>query len=114
MMVLERIMDYLSIVFGSVLFKIWLGALCAHILSLYSITFKGTIPFLKNMFPNKSKQFYFRLDFLVLPLIGSLLAFVLLEPVGLKACIFSGLSWSGTLIALLKRGTAVAKKVNID
>ena len=55
------------------------------------------------MFPKKSNTFYFRLDFFVLPLIGTLLAFVLLDPVSLKSSIFAGLSWSGTLIALLKR-----------
>ncbi|HCW08855.1 MAG TPA: hypothetical protein DGG95_15980 [Cytophagales bacterium] len=88
---------------GSVFFKTWLGAICAHILSLYSEEFKGTIPFFKQMFPKRSPVFYFRLDFLVLPLIGALLAFVLLDPVSLKSSIFAGLSWSGTLIALLKK-----------
>lgn len=87
-------------------FRIWIGAICAHILSLYSQEFKGTIPFLKQMFPNKSDTFYFRLDFLVLPLIGTLMAFVLLEPTSLKSSIFAGLSWSGTLIALLKRNSS--------
>jgi hypothetical protein len=80
-----------------------MGAICAHILSLYSDEFKGTIPFLKKMFPKRSSTFYFRLDFLVLPLIGALLAFVLLDPISLKSSIFAGLSWSGTLIALLKK-----------
>ncbi len=96
-------MDILITIFSSVFFKTWLGALCAHILSLYSEEFKGTIPFLKKIFPNKSKTFYFRLDFLVLPLIGALLAYVLLDPISLKSSIFAGLSWSGTLIAVLKK-----------
>ena len=96
-------MEIILTIFGSIFFKTWLGAICAHILSLYSTEFKGTIPFLKKMFPDKSSTFYFRLDFLVLPLIGALLAYVLLDPVSLKSSIFAGLSWSGTLIALLKR-----------
>lgn len=54
------------------------------------------------------------MDFLVLPVIGALLAYVLLDPVGLKASIFAGLSWSGTLIALLKRSTAIAKEVDLS
>lgn len=95
----------MTLIFGSIFFKTWLGAICAHILSLYSSEFKGTIPFLKNIFPDRSNAFYFRLDFLVLPLIGALLAFVLLDPVSLKSSIFAGLSWSGTLIALLKRNS---------
>lgn len=98
-------MDILIIIFGSVFFKTWIGAICAHILSLYSDEFKGTIPFLNKVFPNKSTTFYFRMDFLVLPLIGALLAYVLLDPISLKSSIFAGLSWSGTLIALLKRNS---------
>lgn len=96
-------MEILITIFGSIFFKTWLGAVCAHILSLYSDEFKGTIPFLEKMFPKKSATFYFRLDFLFLPLIGALLAYVLLDPISLKSSIFAGLSWSGTLIALLKR-----------
>ncbi len=111
---IEQIWNTLSTVFNSIFFQTWLGAICAHILSLYSSSFKGTIPFLKNLFPERSKLFYFRLDFLVLPIIGALLAYVLLDPVGLKSSIFAGLSWSGTLIALLKRSTAIAKEVDLS
>lgn len=85
------------------LFQTWLGAVCAHLLSLYSDDFKGTIPFVKKLLPKKSDTFYFRIDFLILPVIGALLAYVLLEPTSLKTSIFAGLSWSGTLIAMLKR-----------
>lgn len=79
----------------------WFGAVCGHILSLYSDDFKGTQPFLKKMFPEKSDKFYARFDFLLLPIIGAVLSIVLLEPDNLKSAIFAGLSWSGTLIALL-------------
>ena len=60
--------------------------------------------------PNKSETFYFRLDFIILPLIGALLAYVLLDPTSLKASIFAGLSWSGTLIAMLKRNNNKIEK----
>ena len=71
----------------------WFGAVCGHILSLYSDDFKGTQPFLKKMFPEKSDK--------LLPIIGAVLSIVLLEPDNLKSAIFAELSWSGTLIALL-------------
>lgn len=96
-------MDIFNNIIGHIFFQTWLGAVCAHLLSLYSDDFKGTIPFVKKLLPNKSKTFYFRIDFIILPLIGALLAFVLLDPNSLKASIFAGLSWSGTLIAMLKR-----------
>ena len=88
---------------GNTFFLTWVGALCGHILSLYSADFMGTKPFLEKMFPGKSITFYYRLDFIILPVIGSLLAYVLLDPESLKTSIFAGLSWSGTLIALLKK-----------
>ncbi|MEB3800748.1 hypothetical protein INQ45_06595 [Flavobacterium columnare] len=95
--------ELISNILGNVFFQTWLGAVCAHLLSLYSDEFKGTIPFVKKLIPNKSETFYFRIDFLILPLIGALLAYVLLDPASLKASIFAGLSWSGTLIAMLKK-----------
>lgn len=79
----------------------WFGAICGHILSLYSDDFKGCQPFLKKMFPAKKDTFYVRLDFLILPIIGAMLSMVLLEPSNLKSAIFAGLSWSGSLMALL-------------
>lgn len=79
----------------------WCGALCGHILSLYSDDFQGTQPFLKKMFPEKSNEFYVRVDFIVLPIIGALLSNVCLEPNNIKTAIFAGLTWSGSIITLL-------------
>ena len=81
----------------------YVGSICAHLLSLNAEGFKGTIPFMKRFFPSKSETFYFRIDSVVLPVIGALLACILLEPKGLKAAVFAGMSWSGALIAFLKR-----------
>lgn len=106
-------LELLSYIVGNIFFQTWLGALCAHLLSLYSDDFKGTIPFIKKMFPNKKDTFYFRLDFIILPFIGALLAYVLLDPSSLKSSIFAGLSWSGTLIAMLKKNnTKIESKDN--
>ena len=91
----------------------WVGAVCAHILSLYSDNFNGTMVFLKRMFPNRSETFYFRIDFVILPLIGTFLAIFLLEPTDIKTAIFAGLSWSGALIALLK-GSGGYEKTDVE
>lgn len=101
--------DLIQSILSDHFFQTWIGSICGHILSLYSEDFKGTKPFLQKMFPNKTDTFYFRFDFLILPIIGSLLAFVLLDPINIKTSIFAGLSWSGTLIALLKKN----KNINI-
>jgi hypothetical protein len=79
----------------------WYGAICGHILSLYSEGFAGCQPFLRKIFPNKTDAFYVRVDFLLLPFIGTLLSIVLLEPDDVKSALVSGLSWSGALMALL-------------
>jgi hypothetical protein len=102
--------DVFNDIIGNIFFQTWLGAVCAHLLSLYSDDFKGTIPLVKKLFPNKSDTLYFRIDFIILPLIGALLAYVLLDPTSLKASIFAGLSWSGTLIAMLKRNNNKIEK----
>lgn len=94
--------DIYNIIIDSLFLQTWVGALCAQLLSLNSNEFNGTIPFVKKVVPNKSDTFYFRMDFLLLPLIGALLAYVLLDPTSFKTSVFSGLSWSGTLIAMLK------------
>jgi len=94
---LEEILDFI----GSIYFQTWLGAISAHFLSLYSKDFKGTIPFLKKIIPYKSDTFYYRVDLIILPLIGTLIACMVIEPVNLKTSFFAGISWSGTLIALL-------------
>ncbi|MBK9109514.1 MAG: hypothetical protein IPM92_14355 [Saprospiraceae bacterium] len=87
------------------LFITYIGALCGHILSLYSSEFKGAIPFLEKMFPNKTETFYFRANFLLIPVMGCILAFLLLDPDDIKESLFAGLSWSGTMMVILKKNT---------
>jgi len=96
-------MEIVMSIIGNKYFQTWIGAMCAHLLSLHSDDFKGTIPFIKKFFPSRSETFYFRVDFAILPIIGALLATILLEPATLRTSIFSGLSWSVSLIAMLKR-----------
>lgn len=96
-------MEIFSDIIGNIFFLTWVGALCGHILSLYANDFLGTKPFLERILPNKSDTFYYRMDFIILPLIGTILAYVLLDPDNVKSSIFSGLSWSGTLVALLQK-----------
>lgn len=81
----------------------WIGAICGHVLTLYSDDFKGTKPFLEKLIPNKSSTLYFRVDFIMLPIIGGLIAYMLLDPTGIKNSFFAGISWSGSLSALLRK-----------
>lgn len=85
------------------LFCTWLGALFGHMLSLYDTSFKGCRSFLSRVIPEKKDVFYDRLELVLLPAIGSILAYLLLDPSNMKSATFAGLTWTGTLVALLKR-----------
>jgi hypothetical protein len=97
--------DWISTVITNYGFLTWIGAICGHVLSLYATDFPGTKPFFEKVSPGKSETFYYRMDFCILPIIGALLAYSLLDPNSIKASIFAGLSWSGTLTALLKKAS---------
>lgn len=88
---------------AGLLFCTWLGALFGHMLSLYDTSFKGCRSFLSRVIPDKKDVFYDRFELLLLPAIGCILAYLLLDPSNMKSATFAGLTWSGTLIALLKR-----------
>ncbi len=86
-------------------FFTWLGAVSAHVLSKFKPEFHGTIPFLQGIYPSQSDAVYKRLDFIILPLIGSFIAFILMEPGNLKACLLTGITWTGSIIALIPKQT---------
>lgn len=73
----------------------------AAMLSYSPKGFKGTIPFLKQCFPGKSKKCYFRINFLLIIIIGTFFGYLLSRPKTLAACIFAGLTWTGSIQAIL-------------
>ena len=75
------------------------GATISQLLSLHK-DLEGCQPFLKKAFPKKSKRWYFICNALLLPLIGTILAFIILEPDNVKSSLCAGLTWCGTLQTL--------------
>lgn len=75
------------------------GAVISQLLSLYK-NLEGCQPFLKKAFPKRSKRWYFIVNAIILPLIGAILAFVILEPDNVKTSLCAGLTWCGTLQTL--------------
>lgn len=73
----------------------------AAMLSLSPKGFEGTIPFLKQCFPGKNKKYYFRLNFFLIVVIGTFFGYLLSQPETLPACIFAGLTWTGSIQAIL-------------
>ncbi len=81
----------------------WIGAIIAHMLTVYGKDFKGAIPFLTQLVPGKTPAFYFRLNFILLPIIGTVIAMITMEPDGWRNCIFAGLSWEGSLNLIIHK-----------
>jgi hypothetical protein len=81
----------------------WLGAMIGHILSIYDKEFKGIHFIINKLLPQRKEIFYDRIDFILLPIIGCILAYILIEPSNYKTAFFAGLTWSGTLVAILKQ-----------
>lgn len=72
------------------------GAAITQLLS-FKLDTVGAIPFLKKFWPNKTDLWYYRWNCIILVVVGSLLAFIILEPDTLKASLCAGLTWCGTL-----------------
>lgn len=75
------------------------GAIISQMLSLHK-NLEGCTPFLKRACPKKSNRWYFLANSIILPLVGSVLAFVILEPESVKTSLCAGLTWCGTLQTL--------------
>ena len=88
------------------------GAIISELLSIYADMI-GCKTFLKKLIPNKSDRFYFIVDALLLPFIGTALAYFIMEPTSMKTAFCAGLTWCGTLQTLgltLKSETVVTTK----
>lgn len=77
----------------------FIGAFITEMLSLYADT-EGVKPFLKRIKPGKNKQWYIVANAILLPVIGTILSFVILEPDNVKSSLCAGLTWCGTLQSL--------------
>ena len=99
-------MDYLLIIVT------FAGAIISEMLSIYADMI-GCKTFLKKLFPGKSERFYFVIDALLMPFIGTALAYFIMEPTSLKTAFCAGLTWCGTLQTLgltLKSETTTIKE----
>jgi hypothetical protein len=85
-------------IFNNQFVVIYFGALVGHIFSLNKKGFKGTIPFLSKLFAIKNKKIYSIIDFLLAPLLGAIVIFLFLSPDNIKMSIYTGITWSTTLL----------------
>lgn len=88
----------------SILIRIIIVAITAAFAAMLSFTpkgFKGTIPFLKQCFPSRKKEWYFRVNFILIIIIGTFFGYLMSSPKSPVACIIAGLTWTGSIQALL-------------
>lgn len=75
------------------------GAAITQLLSLKIGTI-GATPFLKMWCPKKSKNWYMRVNSILLVIIGATMSYIILEPDSMKTSLCAGLTWCGTLQSL--------------
>lgn len=93
---------------SAILIKLTIIAFTASFGAMLSITpkgFKGTIPFLKQFYPSKKKEWYFRVNFFLLVGIGTFLGYLLSNPESMKDCVITGLTWIGSLQAVFYKAS---------
>jgi len=64
--------------------------------------FDNSIIFLKKMLPNKSDTIYFRLDFILMSVTGTLIGLITFSPQGTYQALAAGFGWIGAMNVLLK------------
>lgn len=73
----------------------------AAMLSFSPKGFKGTIPFLRQFFPGWKNEYYFRVNFFLIIGIGTFFGYLLSNPETNEACVIAGLTWTGSIQAIL-------------
>jgi hypothetical protein len=54
---------------------------------------KSTIPFLMNILPDRTESFYYRANIVLTLIVGSIIAFFILQPTEPRDAILSGFGW---------------------
>lgn len=90
----------------------YMGAVCGHIFMFGNPDFRRITMFLKSLIPEKSDSFYTRLEFVILPLMGSILIFFIITPSQSKEAILTGLTWSLVITSLMKQQVKSYEEIN--
>lgn len=92
-------MDFLI---NNIYLVIYLGAITIHLFHQYKGPFTGTQKRIKELFPTLKEFRYIQIDFIITPIIGTLLAYILFQPTDLKTALLTGLTWQQALTSIIK------------
>jgi hypothetical protein len=84
----------------------YLTAMLGAIITYLFASTKGlesTVPKLKQLFPGKTETFYYRLDFFLVVIIGSIVGYIFFAPTQTIQALASGCGWVGALNLLLQQ-----------
>jgi hypothetical protein len=82
---------------------VYIGAVFGYIINFEKYSDKRSISFLKELFPNWKEENYSRIDAVITPMIGAIMAYVLITPLDLQAAIVSGFSCHLALTSVDKK-----------
>ena len=94
--------DIMNFLINHIYIVIYLGAIAVHLFHLYKGSFAGSQKRLKELFPRWKEETFFRIDFIITPVIGALLAYFLFQPTDLRTAILNGITWQIALTSILK------------
>jgi hypothetical protein len=77
------------------------GSAGMYVFSSYK-GFDNSINFLKRMMPGRSDTFYYRSDFVVMSLSGTIIGLITFSPQGIYQALAAGFGWAGAMNVLLK------------
>ena len=66
--------------------------------------FQGTIAFLKKFFPKRTKLFYYRTDFFLVTIAGSIIGTIFFNPTSTIEALAAGFGWVGAINILMNEG----------
>jgi hypothetical protein len=93
--------------------SLWLTSLSLYMRDIcgsLSENFNGTRAFLKNFAPQMSTTNLFRLDFVIVTVVGSIVGLIFFNPVGYQQALLAGIGWFTSVQALAKgANSAIAK-----
>lgn len=80
---------------------ILIGAYISQVLFLEKNSMKSLEYVLKKFFPKRDETFRFRVEFVVVPILGSIVILFVIKPADIQASFISGLTWWSTVQALV-------------
>jgi hypothetical protein len=82
---------------------IWLGALLVHYFSANNKSVNASQNYIRKMFPGWAEKYYYLIDIIITPILGTIFAFFTIHPVDLSSAFFSGSIWYVAFVSTIQK-----------